>query len=81
MAKSFTVTFGGSPAALVKKAQTAAQEAGAEFDGDTASGHFKGKGVVGHYTIDGSKVTVTITKEPLLAPWHLVESRIRKFFA
>lgn len=81
MAKSFTVPFGGPQAALVQKAQAVAHEAGASFQGDEASGGFRGSGVVGEYRIEGGQVTITITSKPFYASWSLVESRVRSFFA
>lgn len=81
MAKSFTVALGGSPAVLVQKAQAVAREAGASFQGDEASGRFRGSGVVGQYRIEGGQMTITITSKPFYAPWSLVESKVRSFFA
>ena len=81
MSKSFDVPLTGDPEALVAQAEKAARKAGAEFSGDTSAGRFAGSGVEGEYTVHGDTITVTINKKPLIAPWSLVEEKVRSFFA
>ncbi|MGR3218301.1 MAG: hypothetical protein ACUZ8H_00605 [Candidatus Anammoxibacter sp.] len=81
MAKSFDIDLNTSPDVLLKKAKAAAVVDGVELSGDTSSGEFSGKGAKGKYKINGSVVSVTITKKPFYAPWPTVEAAIREFFS
>ncbi len=81
MSKSFDIPLTGDAGALVAKAEETARQAGAEFSGDTSSGRFAASGVEGQYTVKGDTITVTITKKPMVAPWSLVEQKVRSFFA
>ena len=81
LAKSFIIAFSGSPQGRVHHAQAEAHKAGALFQGDETSGRFQGNGIAGEYRIEGGMVTVTITSKPFYAPWSLIESRLRSFFA
>jgi hypothetical protein len=78
---SFAVTFQGSPADLVRKAQTLADHAGASFKGNETAGKFSTRSVAGVYHVRGNLVTITITDRPFLVPWSLIESKVRRFFA
>ena len=81
MSKSFDIPLTGDAAALVAKAEQVAREAGAEFSGDARAGRFAASGVEGEYTVQSDTITVTITKKPIIAPWSLVEEKVRSFFA
>jgi hypothetical protein len=81
MTKTFDIPFSGDAATLLKHAKDAAVEAGAILTGDTNEGKFSGKGVEGHYKVDGNTMHVTITKKPIVVTDSFVESQIRKFFA
>ncbi len=80
MAKKFSVKITTSPATLLEKASKIASQKGATFKGDTASGSFEGHGVEGEYKVEGETMQVTINKKPLIAPWSLVESKVKGFF-
>ena len=80
MSKSFDIPLSGDVETLVAKAEEGARQAGAEFSGDTSGGRFAGFGVEGQYTVQGDTITVTITKKPMIAPWSLVEGKVRSFF-
>jgi hypothetical protein len=80
MSRTFSVGFIEDPSALVARAEKAAITYGADFNGDTTSGSFSGKGVKGTYSIRDRVVTVTITDKPFLIPWGLVETQVRGFF-
>jgi len=81
MAKSFTFPLTVSPDSLLAKAKAVAQEGGVSFVGDTTGGRFEGKGVQGEYRVEGTHVTVTILSKPFLAPWSVIEAKVRAFFA
>jgi len=80
MARTFSVDFTEDPSDLVARVQKAAVEFGADFEGDTTSGSFSGRGFAGTYRISDSVATVTITEKPFLIPWGVVESQVRGFF-
>ncbi len=79
--RSFQVPLTGDPESLVEKARKTAEETGSSFSGDVSSGSFAGNGVEGEYTVGEDAITVTITRKPLVAPWSLVESKIKSFFS
>jgi len=81
MAKSFEIPISSEPEELLAKVKKAAAEHGAKFTGDTRSGRFSGSGVEGEYRIEEGKAIVTVTSKPSIAPWAMVESTIRQFFA
>lgn len=81
MEKYFTFNITIEPAGLVAKAKKAAEESGATFSGDSKKGRFQGKGIAGKYTIEGETVGVTITQKSFLAPWSLIETKVKEFFA
>ena len=80
MSKSFSMPLKDDPAALVERARKLAEDTGAEFGGDATSGHFAAKGVEGEYVVEGDSITVTVTRKPMVAPWSLVESKVKEFF-
>jgi hypothetical protein len=80
MARTFSVDFTEDPTDLVARAEEAARRFGADFEGDTTSGSFSGKGFAGTYQISDRVATVTITEKPFLVPWGVVESQVRGFF-
>ena len=79
--KSFDVKMSQSAEIMIEKAWAAAMEIGGTFIGDVKSGSFEGKGIVGDYVINGDIVTVTISHKPWYAPFSMVESKVREFFA
>lgn len=81
MVKTFTAPLNCPPEDLVAAARTQARAAGAQFEGDAAAGRFAARGVEGTYAVADGQVRVTVTRMPLLAPWSMVESELRKFFS
>jgi hypothetical protein len=82
MAHTFTVPLKGrSPSELIRKAKNAAAQSEAVFAGDERNGSFSSTEVAGTYEISGDYALITVTKKPFIAPWSLVESKVRKFFA
>ncbi len=81
MAQTFTVDLDETPETIVERARLAARKAGADFEGDAASGRFAAMGVEGGYSIQDGRVVVTVTRKPALAPWGMVEAKLRGFFA
>ena len=80
MAKTFSVDFTEDTSDLVARAEEAARRFGADFQGDTTSGSFSGKGFAGTYQIHAGVATVIITDKPFLVPWGVGESQVRGFF-
>ena len=82
MAHTFTIPLNGrSPSELIAKAKNAAGQSGAEFTGDERNGSFNTNEVAGSYEITGGYALITMTKKPFIAPWNMVEARVREFFA
>lgn len=81
MSRSFSIKIQEDPGALVARAEKLARKAGAEFKGDAHSGSFAGSGVEGQYAVEEDIITVTITRKPMIAPWSLVENKVKGFFA
>jgi len=78
--RTFTINTNKDPQTLVEEARQAAEENNADFEGDTNSGNFSGKGVEGSYEIEGNTVHITVTDKPSLASWSKVESKLEEFF-
>jgi hypothetical protein len=78
--RTFSIRTMKNPSALVSNAKRVAEENSATFRGNTTSGSFSGKGVIGRYKIEGGTVKITITDKPALASWSTVESKVKEFF-
>jgi hypothetical protein len=82
MAHTFTIPLDGRSASeLIRKAKNAAGQSGGVFVGDERKGSFSTKEVAGSYEISGGYALITMTKKPFIAPWNLVEAKVREFFA
>ncbi len=80
MSHTFSVALSEDPETLVGRARHTARQAGASFEGDAASGRFAAMGVEGGYAVQDGQVVVTVTRKPSLAPWPMVEAKLRGFF-
>jgi uncharacterized protein (DUF697 family) len=78
--KSFTVNLAADPDVVLAQAKKVTAQNGGIFKGDTHSGQFSARGVVGEYKVKGKAVILTITEKPILMPWFVVESKIKSFF-
>lgn len=78
--KSFEVKLKLKAEEVVAKAKAASKSNGVTMEGDHSKGHFNGQGVEGNYHIEGSTLTIRITKKPLIVPWSLLETKIKNFF-
>jgi hypothetical protein len=79
--KTFAFPLSQGPASVVSRARKAAAENGVHFDGDEQQGQFTGHGIEGSYTIRDAELTVQISRKPIIMPWSMIESSMRKFFA
>ena len=77
MAKTFTFALKDSPEVLLERVKGFAEQDGMAFEGSIEGGSFSGKGFVGSYAIADSTLTITVTDKPFIAPWGLVESKLR----
>jgi hypothetical protein len=82
MAKTFTFALpaGKAPEALLSRARAAGKSAGVDFSGDATSGTFKGL-AEGSYRVAGSSIEITVDKKPMIAPWSMVESKLKELFS
>ncbi len=81
MSKSFEVKLNGNADEIIAKARGAALNNGIHFDGDEQTGHFAGHGIEGSYLILEDIMSVRIDKKPMIMPWSMIESTLRKYFA
>ena len=77
MPHSFDIELKQSAKVLIGKLKDVAQKSGWSFQGDTNSGSFSGDGVVGEYVCEGENLHITLLDKPFIAPWSLVENRLR----
>jgi hypothetical protein len=54
-------------------------EVGVTLEGDEKSGKFRGA-AAGRYRIEGRKLFLEVDKKPLLVPWAVIESALKKLF-
>lgn len=79
--KIFAFPLAQDPLSVVDKARKAAADSGVHFQGDEQQGRFAGHGIEGSYAIEETKLTVQISRKPIIMPWSMIESSMRKFFA
>jgi len=85
MAHSFKVPVKNDLTSTLKEVEDAIVKNGGKFKGDSSSGGFSGKTVLGkiegeYNCISDDEVEITITKKPFAAPSGKIESAIRKYF-
>jgi len=77
----FSVTFEGSAADYLAKAQKAAAKMNGIFAGNETAGSFDinsplGK-VAGSYTINGQSATITVTEKPMMLGCGMLEGLLK----
>jgi hypothetical protein len=80
MQMTFSISFEGDPAQLVKRARETATQNHVQFDGDEHSGNFSGDGVAGTYAVSGQTVTLTINRKPFYVTMAMIQDHLGKFF-
>ncbi len=78
MPHRFEITLEHPAEQLITKLTDAAGQAGWSFDGDVNSGTFAGDGVKGEYACDGQVLKINLLEKPFIAPWSLVENKLRE---
>lgn len=78
--RTFDFQLSHDPAWVIEKARKAATGNGVAFEGDERKGRFAGHGIEGSYAIEGGLVTIAISRKPIVMPWSMIESSMRKFF-
>ncbi|HET6516010.1 MAG TPA: hypothetical protein VFG09_12675 [Thermodesulfovibrionales bacterium] len=86
MRHSFTVELNEELSTVLKKVEAYITGNGGRFEGDTESGFFDGKSVLGHIkgeyrSLAERQITITIIHRPFLVPYSKIESAIRKYFS
>jgi hypothetical protein len=79
--KTYQFALSKNPAVVIESARKKASTNGVDFHGDESAGHFAGKGLQGSYRIEGTQLSLTIAKKPMILPWGVIESSIKSFFA
>jgi len=86
LAYSFKISVKKDLLATLKEVEDTIVENGGEFKGDTSSGIFFGKTIIGkvrgeYNSISDNEVEITITKKPFIASKGKIESAIREYFS
>ncbi len=76
----FQFEFPGSGTALVEKIRAKMTDAGGQFEGSPAAGHFSFPTPVGEfdgsYTIDKNTIWVEVTDKPIFVPCSAIEAKL-----
>lgn len=79
----FEIEFPESPNEMLATAKSSIKGAHGTFHGDTSGGHFTvpvGIGdIEGSYTLAEGKITIDITKKPLLISCKVIENKLRSY--
>jgi hypothetical protein len=80
MSRRIEIPLNEDGSQLLGRARETARKYGAELSGDSERGQFVGKGIQGAYEIREGRLSITISKKPLILPWGVIEKTVRKFF-
>jgi hypothetical protein len=81
MNKVLEVKIDSAPKEILEKVKVEAGRNGLFFDGDETKGGFSGHGIEGNYEICDGILKLTVSKKPLIAPWSLIESKVRSYLS
>lgn len=86
MPHSFNILVQCDLSSILKEAEDSIVKNGGKFNGDTSSGEFAGKTILGkiigeYACISDDEVEITIVKKPLAASNGKIESAIREYFS
>ncbi|RLA48762.1 MAG: hypothetical protein DRR42_16380 [Gammaproteobacteria bacterium] len=86
MPHSFNISILCDLSSILKEAENSIVKNGGMFKGDTRSGEFAGKTILGkikgeYARISDDEVEITIVKKPFAAPNGKIESAIREYFS
>ena len=86
MPHSFKISIQSDLSSILKETEDSIIKNGGKFKGDTSSGEFAGKTILGkvkgEYTcISDDEIEITIVKKPFAAPNGKIESAIREYFS
>ena len=85
MSHAFTVQLNNEIPSVLKKVESEITGNGGSFMGNEEKGSFDGKSLLGlirgeYSCVSGNEIRITITHKPLLVPYSVIESEIRKYF-
>lgn len=78
MTRTFSMETTLDSSSLLARVRKVARENGATLVGDGQSERFSHDLIKGEYRMVGRTVLVTITDKPLIAPWSIIEARLRQ---
>ncbi len=78
MTRTFSMETTLDSSSLLARVRKVARENGATLVGDGQSGRFSHDLIKGEYRMVGRTGLVTITDKPLIAPWSIIEARLRQ---
>jgi hypothetical protein len=85
MSHSFTVIVTDTLAERLKNTASEITGSGGSFEGNMETGTFRGNSFLGPITgeycrISECEIKFTITDKPLIVPYSMIESEIKKYF-
>jgi hypothetical protein len=85
MSHDFTVQLNNEIPSVLKKVESEITGNGGNFKGNEEKGSFDGKTLLGlirgeYCCLSGNEIKITITHKPLLVPYSVIESEIKKYF-
>lgn len=86
MSHTFRISIENELSSTLKEVEKTITEQGGEFKGDTHSGEFSGKTILGKvkgqytYLADDDEIKITIIKKPFTVSKGKIESAIRQYF-
>jgi len=86
MPHSFKISIQCDLTSILREAEDSIVKNGGKFEGDTNSGEFAGKSILGkikgeYACISDDEVEITIVKKPFAASNGKIESAIREYFS
>jgi hypothetical protein len=81
MACEFSISFSGTPDAVLSKARSAVMGQGGSFTGNEDSGAFDvtafGNTIKGSYTVSGQNLYISILSKPFFLPCSTIEGFLK----
>lgn len=81
MACEFSITFSGTPDAVLARARTSVERQGGAFTGDASGGNFDvtvfGNTINGTYTVSGQTLLIRILSKPFFLPCNTIEGFLK----
>lgn len=78
---NFSIPFSGDISLVLAKVRSAIESQNGMFGGDNSSGSFDvsvmSNTIVGHYSVNGQAINISISKKPFFLPCNTIESFLK----